>query len=109
MVQMGVSFLRRHKLIFAYGASLALLLCLLKWLELRLLIIGYALEIYIGAIALISTGLGIWLAVKLTRPKIKTVTVEKEAYVRNFTINREELIKLNISKRELEVLQLLAE
>jgi len=103
----------RNKHTLLYGASLAALLFLLKWLELRFIIIDYAFEIYIGAIAVIFMLLGIWLALKLTKPKIKTVIVEKEIHVNNsntgFTINEKELVKLGLSKRELEVLQLMAE
>ena len=95
-----------------YGLSLAILLFLLKWLELRFIIIDHAFDIYIGAIAVIFTSLGIWLALKLARPKVKTVVVEKEIYVRHngtFRMNEKELQKLGISSRELNVLQLMAE
>src|SRR5688572_1847439 len=109
MGQMGVYFIKKYKPIFIYGACLAFLLFLLKWLELRLVIIGHAQEIYIGSIALIFIGVGIWLALKFSVPTIKTIAVEKEVYVRDFKCNEEALTKLNISKRELEVLQLLAE
>jgi len=100
-------FLMKHKETILYGLALALLLFLLKWLELRFVIIDHAFEIYIGAIAFLFTALGIWLAVKLTKPK--TVVVEKEVYVKDFTLNENELNKLRLSKRELEVLQLMAE
>jgi NarL family two-component system response regulator LiaR len=72
----------------------------------------HSIEIYVGAIAAIFTGLGIWLALKLSRPKIKTVVVEKEVYIQkdsDFAVNEKELSKLNLSKRELEVLQLMAD
>ena len=52
----------RNKNIILYGSSLALLLLLLRWLEFRFLVLNHALHIYIGAIALIFTGLCIWLA-----------------------------------------------
>jgi len=94
------NFLARNKSTLLYGTCLAMLLFLLKWLELRFIIINHSFEIYIGAIAIIFTGLGIWLALKLARPKIETVIVEKEIY---------ELNKLNLSKREMEVLQLMSE
>ncbi|MFI5218476.1 MAG: response regulator transcription factor [Bacteroidia bacterium] len=106
------SFLSKNKTVLIYGFSLAILLFLLKWLELRFIIIDHAFEIYIGAIAVIFTSLGIWLALKLTRPKVKTIIVEKEIYIHNngtFSINEKELNKLGISSRELEVLQLMAE
>ena len=104
--------LAKYKHPILYGISLAILLFLLKWLQYRFVIIDHALEIYIGAIALIFTALGIWLALKLARPKIHTVIVEKEIYktpATAFTINEDQLAKLGLSKRELEVLQLIAE
>ncbi|HEY4335857.1 MAG TPA: hypothetical protein VGM89_08170, partial [Puia sp.] len=67
--------IRRNKYIILYGAGLALLLFLLKWLEWRFIIFDHAIEIYSGAIAVLFTGLGIWLALKLARPKVKVVTV----------------------------------
>jgi len=87
------------------------LMFLLKWLELRLIIFDHAFEIYIGAIAAVFTGLGIWLALKLSKPKVETIIVEKEIYVRrdSFLLNEQALNNLNLSKRELEVLQLMAE
>ncbi|MBK7307706.1 MAG: DNA-binding response regulator [Chitinophagaceae bacterium] len=105
-------FLIKHKTILLYGISLALLLFLLRWLELRFIIFDHAVEIYIGAIAVIFTALGIWLALKLTKPKIERVVVEKEIYIeknREFVFNEAEFTRLGISKRELEVLQLMAE
>jgi two-component system, NarL family, response regulator LiaR len=109
---MAVNFFTRYKSVFLYGTSLAILLFSLKWLELRFVILDHAFEIYIGAIALIFTGLGIWLALKLAKPKIRTVIVEKEVYVEkqaDFSVNQDELGRLGLSKRELEVLQLMAE
>lgn len=108
---MNLNFLVRNKRTLLYGVSLALLLFLLKWLELRFIIINHAFEIYIGFIAVIFTALGIWLALKLTRPKVETLVVEKEIFVEkpaHFILNENELKKLNLSKRELEVLQLMA-
>jgi hypothetical protein len=57
--------LAKYKHPILYGISLAILLFLLKWLQYRFVIIDHALEIYIGAIAIIFTALGIWLALKL--------------------------------------------
>jgi len=101
-------FRRKYGQLILYGISMALLLFLLKWLELRFVIIDHALEIYVGAIALIFTGLGIWLAIKIIKPKV--TVVEKEVYLNTpFSINKTELELLNLSKRELEVLQLMSE
>jgi len=109
-------FLSKNKLIILYGLSLALLLFLLKWLEYRFIVISHSFEIYIGAIAVIFTGLGIWLSLKLSKPKIKTVVIEKEVIIEkevvltnsDFVFNQKEVEKLGISSRELEVLQLIA-
>jgi NarL family two-component system response regulator LiaR len=101
----------KNKPILLYGVSLALLLFLLKWLELKFVIMDHAFEIYIGSIAAIFTALGIWLALKLSKPKIERVIVEKEVFVsaENFELNQAELDKSGLSKRELEVLELMAE
>ena len=106
------SFLQFHKATIVYSICLALLLFLLKWLELRFIIFDYSLEIYIGSIAFIFTALGIWLALKLSKPKIETVVVEKEVYINrneNFVLNESLVAKLELSKRELEILGLMAE
>ena len=89
-----------------------MLLFLLKWLEFHFIIINNAYEVYAGAIAVVFTLLGIWLALKLTKPRVETVVVEKPVYishVSDFLPNQEELERLNISRRELEVLELMAE
>lgn len=106
-------FLAKNKLVIIYGASLALLLLILKWLEYRFILISHSFEIFIGAIAVIFMGLGIWLALKLAKPKVETVIVEveKEVFINygaDFVFNETELEKLGISKRELEVLQLMS-
>ena len=106
------NFLLRNKATIIYSISLALLLFLLKWLELRFIIFDHSFEIYIGFIAVIFTALGIWLALKLSKPKIETVVVEKEVYVNrneNFVLDISLVSQLELSKRELEILGLLAQ
>lgn len=102
----------KHKSTIVYSGSLALLLFLLKWLELRYLIFGHSFEIYIGCIAVIFTALGIWLALKLAKPKVETVVVEKEVFVsapENFVCNTAMVARLELSRREMEILGLMAE
>jgi DNA-binding CsgD family transcriptional regulator len=106
------NFLLRNKATIVYSISLAFLLFLLKWLELRFIIFDHSFEIYIGFIAVIFTALGIWLALKLSKPKINTVVVEKEVYVtrnENFVLDTSLVSQLELSKRELEILSLLAQ
>jgi len=106
------NFLLKNKATIVYGISLAILLFLLKWLELRLIIFHNSFEIYVVSIAVIFTALGIWLTLKLSKPKIETVVVEKEVYVNgneNFVLNTSLISQLELSKRELEILGLLAQ
>src|SRR5437868_4307547 len=106
------NFLLKHKATIVYSISLAFLLFLLKWLELRFIIFEHSFEIYIGFIAVIFTALGIWLALKLSKPKIETVVIEKEVYVtrnENFVLDTLLVCQLELSKRELEILNLLAQ
>jgi DNA-binding CsgD family transcriptional regulator len=105
------TFWGKHKATILYGISLAFLLFLLRWLELRYTIYDHAFEIYIGFIAVMFTALGIWLALKLSKPRIETVVLEKEVYItRNepFVLNTSLLSQLELSKRELEILNLMA-
>jgi two-component system, NarL family, response regulator LiaR len=102
---------RKHKEILTYGISMALVLLLLKWLEAHFIIFNYRLELFIGAIAILFMALGIWLALKIVKPKVETSIVEKEIYIDTSAkkeINQKEIEKLGISKRELDVLNLMA-
>ena len=111
------SFWGKYKSTILYGISLAILLYLLKWLELRFVIFRHSYEIYIGFIAIIFTALGIWLARKLSKPRVHTVVVEKQVYLHrddganraDFTLNTSLISQLEISKRELEILSLIAQ
>ena len=103
----------KNRLVILYGASLAGILLLLKWLEFRFVIMDHAFEVYIGVIALIFTGLGIWLALKLAKPKKETIIIEKPVYINRaaegFVPDEKCLSQFNISKREWEVLALMSE
>lgn len=97
--------------VLLYGAALAAMLLLMNWMEYRLLIIDHTLNIYIGAIAVVFTGLGIWLALKLSRPKKETIIIEKEVFVTapgDFVPDQNTISRLGLSARELEVLQHMA-
>jgi two-component system, NarL family, response regulator LiaR len=105
------NFWTKHKSTTTYSISLAFLMFVLKWFEIRFIIFRNSFEIYIGLIALIFTALGIWLALKLSKPKIETLVIEKEVYLsrkENFTPNTSLISQLELSKRELEILNLMA-
>jgi two-component system, NarL family, response regulator LiaR len=99
----------RYKNVILYGISLAALTILLRWLELRYLILNNSFEVYAGFIAIIFTSLGIWLALKLIKPNVKTVILEREVPVRDFSVDKETMIRLGLSKREVEVLNKMSE
>jgi NarL family two-component system response regulator LiaR len=106
------NLLLRNKATIAYSISLAFLLFLLRWLELRFIIFNHSFEIYIGFVAVIFTSLGIWLALKLSKPKIETVLVERQVYVtrsENFVLDTSLVSQFELSKRELEILGLLSQ
>lgn len=97
-----------------YGICLGLLAALMAWVKYRFTIIDYALEIYglITAVVFIITG--IWLGLKLSKPKtiVQTETVVREVPVM-ITADREKIApqlpqQLGISQREVEVLQFLS-
>jgi DNA-binding CsgD family transcriptional regulator len=104
------NYLKFHY-ILSYGIFMAVLIFALKWLQWKFLISANSLEVYIGLSALIFTALGIWMALKLVKPQVQEVVVEKEVSLpthEGHTINESELEKLKLSKREYDVLQLLA-
>ncbi len=108
--RMAFGVFTKNKQNILYGACLALLLLLLKLLEWRFIIANHAFEVYIGAISIIFTALGVWLALKLVKPKTKTIVIEKPVSSGGvFSLNEAELNRLRISSRELEVLQLMAQ
>lgn len=87
--------------ILIYGAALAVLVFILKWLEYRYFLRDLSTEFYITVVALLFTGLGVWTGLKLTRKKVVIASPD-------FVLNENELQRLGISKREHEVLQLMA-
>lgn len=94
-----------------YAVALGALLWFLHWLQSRLLILHSATELYVSAIAVTFTALGIWLAKKLTDPKVEKVVVEKEVLVFapvDFSPDQKAIAQANLSPRELEVLELMA-
>ena len=102
---------KQHSELIGMGIALAVILFLFQLLEFKLLIVSHQFEIYVGCIAVGFTLLGIWVAKKITSPKTETMIVEKEIFISdpaNFTRNEIEVSKRKISKRELEVLELMS-
>jgi len=89
------------KTIILYGLALAALIFVLKYMEYRLFVQDISTEVYIGIIAVLFTVLGIWAGLRLTRKKVIVAGPE-------FLFNEQGLERLGISKREHEVLGLMA-
>jgi two-component system, NarL family, response regulator LiaR len=98
------------KKILIYGIAFGLLTVLLKFLEYKVVIKDHMMDLYIGAIAVLFMAVGIWAGLRLTRKK--EVIVVKEVAVpidrENFVLNENILNQTGISKREYEVLELIA-
>ncbi|GHN00642.1 helix-turn-helix transcriptional regulator [Cytophagales bacterium WSM2-2] len=88
--------------IILYGLALAVLVFLLKQLEFRFYVRDLSMEFYVSALAVLFTTLGIWAGLKLTRKKVIIASPD-------FVLNESELQRLGVSKREHEVLQLMAQ
>jgi DNA-binding CsgD family transcriptional regulator len=102
--------MKRQTLIHAliYGLSGGALIVLLRLIEFRFLVVEHSLEIYGGLIALLFAALGIWLGLKLTRKEIVVQEVPVPAAPEPFAVNEAQLKQLGITKRELEILELIA-
>ena len=99
--------MKKHILI--YGLCGGALIVLLKVVEYRFLVVEHSMEIYGGLIAVLFAVLGIWLGLKLT--KTKETVVVKEVLIpaqQSFTLNEMRLRELGITRRELEILELIA-
>lgn len=81
-----------------YGLPLAALVFVLQWIEYRYLILSMPGEAYIGLVAAIFVGLGIWVGMRLTAAPAPD----------EFVPNDKAIKSLGITKRECEILGHLA-
>jgi DNA-binding NarL/FixJ family response regulator len=89
------------RIVILYGFALAVLIAIMRYIEYQFFTKSLSVEFYVGAVAIFFTGLGIWAGLKLTRKQVQIIGPE-------FIQNQVELTRLEISKRELEVLELMA-
>jgi two-component system, NarL family, response regulator LiaR len=102
--------------VLIYGLVGGVLIALLKWMEYRYMVVEHSVEIYGGLIAAMFAILGIWLGLKLTKKKtvVKEKIVVKEVPVlvpasQAFVLNEKKREDLSITRRELEILELIAQ
>lgn len=96
------------RIVLLYGLIAAVAVAALQLIQYRFLVLDHSLEIYGGLVAAIFATLGIWLGLKLTRTRI----VVKEVPVpvsRPFSVNTQNIEKLGLTPREIEILQLIAQ
>jgi two-component system, NarL family, response regulator LiaR len=91
------------KTILLYGLALAALLFLLQSVQFSFFVRDLSLEFYLSVVAIVFTAVGIWARLKLTKQKTKIVIQA------DFSFNEQAFNRLGISKRELEVLGLMAQ
>lgn len=106
--------MKRHALI--YGLIGGILIIVLKWTEYRFLVIEHSFEIYGGLIAATFAVLGIWLGLRLTGARqkvvVKEVPIPASEPVRPsvaFVPDERKREDLGITRRELEILELVAQ
>ena len=85
-----------------YAGALAFLVLLLKVIEYKYMVRQLRIEIYIGLVATLFTGLGIWIGFQFLFRR-KQMPADGSSCINHKTIE-----KLGISKREYEVLELMA-
>jgi len=103
------------KTVLLYGILGGLLVAVLKVVEYRFLVVEHSLEIYGGIVAVIFSALGIWLGLKLTRPRETVITREVPVEIRvpvsvtgPFVRNQTRVEQLGITPRELDILEAMA-
>jgi len=103
--------MNRRTLIYGiiYGLCGGVLIAFLKYIEYRFIVVEHSVEIYGGLTAILFAGVGIWLGLKLTRKKEIVVVKEIPVAVSEpFVVNEARIRDLGITRRELEILELIA-
>lgn len=100
--------MRRHVLL--YGVLGGVLIAVLKFVEVRWLVLEHSLAIYGGIVAALFSGLGLWLGLRLTRPAAPVVVREVVVPAPpGFERDARNVASLGLTPRELQVLELIAE
>ena len=92
-----------------YGLCGGVLIAFLKYIEYRFVVVEHSIEIYGGLTAILFASVGIWLGLKLTRKQEVVVVKEVPVAISEpFVANEARIRDLGITKRELEILELIA-
>ncbi len=85
------------------------LIAILRWSEYQFLVIEHSFAIYGALVAILFATFGIWLGIKLTKPRETIVLQQVPVAAEPFTLNQPQLDALGITPRELEILTLIAQ
>ena len=104
-----------RRTVLLYGLLGGVLIAGLKAIEYRFLVVAHSLELYGGLVALLFAGVGLWLGLRLTRPRatvvVREVPVPVPVPVRvagPFVRDDARVAALGITPRELQILELMA-
>lgn len=98
-----------NRTVILYGLALALLTAVLKSIEYRYMLRDFSTEFYVGMVALLFTGLGLWVGLKWKQSRERTPFYSKTSTdPPKVNIRAEHLAQIGLSQREFEVLQLMA-
>jgi two-component system, NarL family, response regulator LiaR len=105
--------------LFIYAVAAGLVVAALRFVDYRFIVVEHSVAIYGAIIAAVFAGVGLWLGRGLVRERVVTreVTVEVPAEVpvpsgpspATFVINQAKADELELTRREIEVLQLMAD
>ena len=93
--------------VLIYGLLGGALIALLQAIEYRYLLVEHSVEIYGALVAALFASFGIWLGLRITERKERVVVRERAASP--FRRNDEKAAEIGITRRELEILELIAE
>ncbi len=98
-----------RKPVLLYGLLGGVLIALLRTIEYRYLVVEHSVEIYGGLVALIFVTLGIWLGLRMTGRRERVVVRDVPVPAASaFIRNDEKLAAIGMTRRELEILELIA-
>ena len=89
------------KTLILYGIALAVMTAILKFIEYRYYVRDLSLEMYVGLVAAIFIGLGVWIGVRVTRKTVKSRIVEP--------VDAARIKEIGITMRALGFRQLISE
>ncbi|MEZ4424732.1 MAG: LuxR C-terminal-related transcriptional regulator [Gemmatimonadota bacterium] len=96
--------------VLLFGVVAGVLIAVLRLIEYRWLVVAHSVEIYGALVGALFAGVGIWIGLKLTRPRETLVVREVPVPAPDtFVRNEAQVEALGLTPRELEMLELAAE